>query len=394
VKKDRNLFIALIPVDISRSVCVLVEFFKKKNIESDLFLSISLPKDEIISGIDCLHRFGKIYNNLEKALLENVYNTVIFTSVNSSIYFKKVKSLVTAKTILFNSQENNFTANNFNFDFQGKDVDEIIQFLEKKHKFSINDTFTSIVILTFNQLNLTKQCFESLKKYTNVPYEIIFVDNGSTDGTKKWLKQIQKSENNRIKVIFNEKNLAFAKANNKGIRIAEGDYIVLLNNDVILTEKWLERMILCAESMPQIGLVGPCSNTAAGVQKVSPGYRKISDLQKFSVAFNIQNAGRWIECHRLNAFCLLIKREVIEKVGLLDERFGPGGYEDYDYCLRVRQAGYKIMLAGDTYIHHIGGQGYEPNDLNYHALRQINKQIFIEKWCKKALEIMEMLPDG
>ncbi|MHB9155197.1 MAG: glycosyltransferase family 2 protein [Endomicrobiales bacterium] len=252
----------------------------------------------------------------------------------------------------------------------------------------------SIIILTFNQLDMTRQCIESLEKHTKCDYEIIIVDNGSSDGTREYLNALLPAKSG-LRLIFNDKNLGFSKANNQGIRIAEGDYFLLLNNDVILTAGWLERLLACAESDPAVGVAGPCTNHAVGQQVVNAKL-ELDDpaIQKFACMQLMKNAGNWFETHRIIGFCLLARREVIEKIGMLDERFGPGGFEDYDFCLRVKQAGYKIMIAGDVFVYHIGGQGYSQNNLDYDKLRYQNVQIFIEKWVKKALEIMEIMPFG
>ncbi|MBN1824239.1 MAG: glycosyltransferase family 2 protein [Endomicrobiales bacterium] len=253
----------------------------------------------------------------------------------------------------------------------------------------------SIVMLTYNQYQDTKNCVESLDKYTKgIEYELIFVDNGSNDGTKEYLKKLEDSGRD-VKAILNESNLGFSKGNNQGMRVAKGDYVLLLNNDVLLTGNWLERMIACAESDPKIGVVGPITNHAVG-QQVVEYYAGEGDaeLQKYAVLHLMKNAGYWHETHRIIGFCMLLKREVIDKVGLLDERFGPGGYEDYDYCLRIKQSGFRIMIARDVFVYHIGGQGYQKNNLDYDKLRQKNIGILIDKWCKRSLEIMEQLPNG
>jgi len=250
----------------------------------------------------------------------------------------------------------------------------------------------SIIMLTFNQKETTIKCIESLKRNTEADYELIIVDNGSNDGTREYLNGIKKEQDN-IKLIFNEKNIGFAKANNQGIVLAEGEYILLLNNDVLLTKGWLNRLIACAESDPEIGVVGPCTNKAVGQQVVDVQIEMEDQLiQKYAYMQLMKNAGNWFETHRIIGFCMIIKKEVIERVGMLDERFGPGGFEDYDFCLRVKQAGYKVMIASDVFIYHIGGQGYSNNDLDYDKLRHQNVQIFIEKWCRRALEVLETIP--
>lgn len=253
---------------------------------------------------------------------------------------------------------------------------------------------TSIIILTFNQLVETRQCFESLRKRTRGNYELIFVDNGSVDETRQYLAQLQNNDPT-IQVVTNPKNLGFAAGNNQGIALATGDYVLLLNNDVILTDGWLERMIACMESDPSVGVVGPVTNNAVGQQLMRVSLKQDDGaIQKHACQQTLKNAGSWFETHRIIGFCFLMKREVVERAGTLDERFGPGGYEDYDYCLRIKQAGYKIMVASDVFIYHIGGHGYSKNNLDYDKLRTQNIQIFIDKWCRRAIEMLDSMPDG
>ena len=109
---------------------------------------------------------------------------------------------------------------------------------------AMQSNLVSIIILTFNQLKYTKECVESIRKHTPEPHEIIFVDNGSTDGTGKWLKKLVKNNSN-YKLIENKKNLGFSKGCNQGIEASSGEYILLLNNDVVVTENWLAGMLEC-----------------------------------------------------------------------------------------------------------------------------------------------------
>ncbi len=255
----------------------------------------------------------------------------------------------------------------------------------------------SIIMLTFNQLADTKTTVESLFKHTqDVNYELIFVDNGSTkDDTKTYLEEL-KSAHSNIKVIYNDENLGFACANNQGIEISEGEYVLLLNNDVILTDGWLKRMLEIAQSDKKAGLVVPCTNHASGKQVVvfDGTAEDENEIQEFAKATLIKNAGLWLSINRAIGFCMLLKREVLFKIGVLDEMFGPGGYEDYDYCMRIKYAGYDIIMAADTFVFHIGGKGYSSNNLDYSNLRNKNIELLIDKWTRKNIEIMEKLPDG
>ncbi len=126
---------------------------------------------------------------------------------------------------------------------------------------------TSIVILTCNALKYTQECVASIEKFTPEAHEIIFVDNNSIDGTVKWLNKLAK-ENARYKLIQNSENMGFAKGCNQGIEVASGEYILLLNNDVVVTEEWLSGMLECLNSSPDIGIVGPMTNNISGLQQI------------------------------------------------------------------------------------------------------------------------------
>ena len=376
-----------LPYDTENRFYTFINKLKTQGVDIAVYLGRGLLEKDIVEYYTKILGSAVIENNLENCLINNDYSAICLLGLDSApFYFNKVKSLTDKPIILLD----NSGADKFKFDFTSFSPEEILKAIGLYKKESTK--LSSIIILTFNQLNITKMCIDSLEKHTKEPYELIFVDNGSKDGTVKFLKEY--GNKNKVNCIFNDSNMGFSYANNQGIKISRGEYIVLLNNDVILTEKWLYKLILCAETYPRAGTVGPITNAAAGPQKVTPAYEDLRDLDKYSAAFSLKNAGQWVDSYRLNAFCMLIKKEIISRVGLLDEKFGPGGYEDYDYCLRVRQAGYKNVLAGDTYVHHVGGQGYKPNNLDYNALRSLNKQIFINKWCRKILEIMEVLPNG
>ncbi|MDR1702194.1 MAG: glycosyltransferase [Sporomusaceae bacterium] len=210
---------------------------------------------------------------------------------------------------------------------------------------------TSIIILTYNQLDYTKICLESIKLYTQGDYEIIVVDNASSDGTAEWLKG-QKE----IITIFNTENKGFPAGCNQGILRAEGEVIVLLNNDTIVTPHWLDNLVACLESSADIGAAGPATNANSYYQYVDVDYEQFDfqGLVAFAAKNNRSHAGVRKERLKLTGFCLAVKKEVIAKIGLLDEIFSPGYAEDDDFCVRMIQAGYKIMFCADSFVHHFG----------------------------------------
>lgn len=237
---------------------------------------------------------------------------------------------------------------------------------------------TSIIILTFNELRFTEVCLEYIRRHTPEPYELIIVDNASTDGTVEYL-QGQRD----IKLVLNDKNNGFAKGCNQGIEIASGDYILLLNNDTVSSPGWLRNMITCLKSNKSIGIVGPRSNYVKAPQRVSVEYTTMEEMLSFSTQFNkAGDPSKWFELEMAVGFCMLIKKEVIDAVGLLDERFGIGFFEDDDYCRRARRKGYKIMCAGDTFIHHFGSASFIGNKVDYNRLVHENWIKYNAKWHK------------
>ena len=258
------------------------------------------------------------------------------------------------------------------------------QFNEYSKLHSSKNNGVSIVIPTFNQWEYTKQTIESIKEYTDCNYEIIIVDNASTDGTTEKLKNYPD-----IKVIENDENLGFPKAINQGILKAAGDYILLLNNDVVVTKGWLNRMVEVITTNEKIGIVGPVSNSVSGFQlDKNAKYKSIEEMHKYAGKLSVSKKGEIIEFPRVAFLCTLIKKDVIDKIGGLDERFTPGNFEDDDFCLRSQLAGYKTVIAPDVFIHHYGSVSFKKNGENKYAKRlEINKQKFIKKWGATPEEI-------
>lgn len=237
--------------------------------------------------------------------------------------------------------------------------------------------FTSIIILTYNQLEYTQLCIESIRKFTpKNTYEIIVVDNGSTDGTVEWLKQ-----QIDINSIINKENMGFSKGCNQGIRIAKGDNILLLNNDTIVTPNWLYNLDASLWRGENIGAVGCMSNYVTNNQQVQVDYTNIYFMLQYALKFNKLNFNNHHEMNKLIGFCMMMKKEAINKIGLLDENFLIGNFEDDDYCIRLRKAGYKLILCNDTFIHHFGSVSFKNTPgLDIFEISKINEEKFKNKW--------------
>ncbi len=236
---------------------------------------------------------------------------------------------------------------------------------------------TSIVLVTHNQLGHTRACLDSIRQRTDEPYELIVVDNGSTDGTPQELKR-----RTDIRLIENDSNRGFPAAANQGIAAAEGSQILLLNNDTIVTTGWLRRMLDALAREPGAGLAGPVSNRVSGAQQIDVDYRQLSELDGFAWDWGLRHSGETVPTDRLVGFCLLIKRNVIEQIGMLDERFGIGNFEDDDFCRRARQAGFGLVISRDAFVHHAGHATFVGAGVDLSAVLDRNRQIYEEKWSK------------
>ncbi|HMZ56482.1 MAG TPA: glycosyltransferase family 2 protein [Nitrospira sp.] len=194
-------------------------------------------------------------------------------------------------------------------------------------------TSVSVVIALYNQLDFTRQCIETLKRHSPDSVELILIDNGSVDGTADYLRTVKAT------TILNPTNLGCAKAWNQGIRASHGAVIGILNNDILVTPGWLDALLTFMEKQ---GLGIGCPAAREGLLDY--------DLPAYAKLFT----GACAEAVRyeLYAPCMLIRREVFDRVGLFDEGFEFGGCEDTDFLWRTKAAGFSVAMTGSALIHH------------------------------------------
>ncbi len=230
----------------------------------------------------------------------------------------------------------------------------------------------SIIIVSFNTKELLRRCLESIKKLKteNWKLETIVVDNGSTDGSVEAMEARYKD----IKILRNEENLGFAKANNQGIKTAEGEFILLLNPDTEVKPDVLEELIKFVQNHPKAGVVGARLLNPDG--SIQPSVYHFPTIWRAIREFWLGRKGEYdkyaplekktIEVEAVTGAAMLISRATIEKIGILDERYFMY-FEDLDFCRRAREAGLKIYyLPSAEVIHHhgksaalVGSQAYK-----------------------------------
>lgn len=211
----------------------------------------------------------------------------------------------------------------------------------------------SVVVLTYNNLNLTQACLDSLLVDSDYPQlEIVVVDNASTDGTPDWLRGWQ-ADHPQAKVILNERNLGFAAGNNVGLAAATGDYLVILNNDTVVTKGWALTLLRPLQADPQAGLVGPVTNNIGNEARVETTYG--NDLQAMrpqAMRQTLTHMGRHFRIRTAAFFCVMLPRATYETCGPICEDYGLGFFEDDDYCRRIEAQGWYSLCAEDVFVHH------------------------------------------
>ncbi|NME82788.1 bifunctional glycosyltransferase family 2 protein/class I SAM-dependent methyltransferase [Clostridium sp. SM-530-WT-3G] len=243
--------------------------------------------------------------------------------------------------------------------------------------YNLNVKGYSIIILTYNNLDYTKLCVDSIRKYNGSENcEIIIVDNASNDGTVQWLKQ-----QSDIKYILNNENKGFPAGCNQGIKIAKKDNdIFLLNNDTVIMPNSIFNLRMGLYSDCKVGATGAVSNSISYYQQIDEQYNDFNGYMKFALRNNITNSLKYEERVKLVGFAMFIKRNVLDKVGMLDERFTPGNFEDDDLSLRIIREGYKLLLCKDSYVHHFGSVSFKEKPQQYNELLRVNSNKFKEKW--------------
>lgn len=223
-----------------------------------------------------------------------------------------------------------------------------IKSLPKKNKF---DSDVTILIQAYNRIEKTKECVESVLRYTNdVSYDLLLIDNGSTDGTFEYFQSIKYD---KIRIIHFDKNISSSYPVNYYDLTWLSNYFVILGNDIVVTQNWLKNLLTIAKSDDRIGMVNPVSSNVSNLQSVNLLFSSIDEMHVKAENYNVSDSAKWHERIRLITIGTLYKKECLYAIGwpVCDVGFWHDFIDD-DISFRVRRAGYKIILAKDTWIHH------------------------------------------
>ncbi len=236
----------------------------------------------------------------------------------------------------------------------------------------------SIVIPAFNEAELTRQCIASILANTAYPYRVVLVDNGSDPPLATDYEDVS-----NVTVLRSESNVGFAAGVNLGIAQAEG-HVLLLNNDTLVPEGWLVRMASVLHRFGDIGAVGPMSNSVSGSQLIPDlELSSLDEINRYAAERQREHSDDIRDVARLVGFCMLIREEVVEEVGLFDEQFGTGNFEDDDYCVRILRAGYRLCVDEGSFVFHYGSQTFQAMGMvgdGWDSLIADNTARFDAKW--------------
>lgn len=239
----------------------------------------------------------------------------------------------------------------------------------------ISTAMVDIIIPVFNQVDVTRECIESIFENTkDVCYRLIVINNASTDPKMiDYLISIigmnPSHEGDDCVMVLNlRENVRWVGGINQGLKLAKAPYVLLMNNDTTISKNdhfWLKRMLGHIVNHEDVGAVGPTSNFVLTPQL---GTWSLSD-------YPIHH-----ETNLLSGFCILLSLEAIEDAGVLDERFMECGNDDLDYCIRLGRAGYRLIIARDVYIEHIGAQTFRSEIDSISRVDVRGRELLIDKW--------------
>lgn len=234
----------------------------------------------------------------------------------------------------------------------------------------IKGVSVDIIYCVYNALDDVKICLTSVKKYIEPNQRLIIIDDGSDTATKQYLVRFVQKNKQWCTLNRSERPSGYTKAANRGLKLSNADFSILLNSDTIVTKGWANKMARVAFMNADVGIVGPLSS-AASQQSIPDSTNNLNQTATNSLPDGLTPDRMNDLCEEISrtelmprvplvhGFCFGIKKEVIEKIGYFDEIAFPRGYgEENDYCFRAANAGFGLMIATNTYVYHAKSKSY------------------------------------
>jgi len=245
----------------------------------------------------------------------------------------------------------------------------------------------SIIIVSFNDKPHLEECLSSIEENTqNMNLEILIVDNNSSDGSQEFIKQNYP----QIKLITNEENVGFAKANNRGFREGKGEFFLFLNTDTVIYPNALSLLLEELKINPRVGAIGPALLRGENAYQISFGKRvsfASQIFQKFFLNLFYKLMLKGIQKRKkvgwLSAACFMTRKEILEDVGLFDENFFLY-FEDIDLCYRIRKKGWSLLFLPQARVFHKGGTSTGKDKVSSRFEYRRSQLYFYQKYNSKV----------
>ncbi len=234
----------------------------------------------------------------------------------------------------------------------------------------------AIIIPVYNALDDVRRCIDSV--FQNADFEIttvVAVDDCSKEDTAKYLRDVAGASNGRLKLIRNEENLGFVQSCNKGLSCVDADIYVLLNSDTEIPRNFCERIIKCFESDSNIGVASPIASHSCRYYIAKPLDMSFNEVDN-KIFEN--NKPQYPTIPSAEGFCFCIRKEVIDKIGMLDVVYGKGYCEEVDFSYRAIKAGFRCALIDNLYVYHRRNCSFGAEQRK--ECIAINTSVFKERW--------------
>ncbi len=255
--------------------------------------------------------------------------------------------------------------------------DFVFPFIESTPRVVADSPRVSLIIPVYNGLAYVEQCIAAIYAHpVQTAFEVVVIDQASTDGSREYLRQIAAQRAN-FHLIENPVNVGFPRAVNQGAAAACGDFLMIVNSDVILAPECIDRLVAALDMDIHLAVVSPMTNYVGRGPQVDPAAETLRPADIVDYAASIANrAGIWPVVDHLVFFCVMARRDVFEYLNGMSEVYGLGNYEDNDFCLRARVAGFTLAIVPGAFAFHFGSRTFKEQQLAHTRWMQQNERLY------------------